>query len=245
VKIAVISDIHANWPALVTILETINSVGVDRVFCAGDVIGYYTQPVRCLEKILELKIPTIRGNHERMVLGEIEGEIQPSALKVIDYTREQLSARHIATINSWKNILKVPKYFLMVHGSPRNKDEYLQKPDQFSKCFSLMHSSFAEFKLCFFGHTHLTMVASEDEGIIAPVHEDRCFQLKPDRVYFINPGSVGQPRDGCNLASFIIYDSKRLTIQYYRRSYDLAQVVHEIGELGFPQRLAERLQGGW
>src|SRR5262249_25040409 len=151
-------DIHANWPAFQAVLETIRTVGVDRIFCAGDVIGYYTQPVKCLEEVLRVGIPTIRGNHERMVLGEIEGEIQPSALKVIDYTREQLNKEHLATITRWKNILKVPNNFLMVHGSPRDKDEYLHKPNQFEACFDRMSSNFAEFKVCFFGHTHLTMV---------------------------------------------------------------------------------------
>lgn len=244
-KIAVISDIHANWPALVKVLQTIKSVGVDRIFCAGDVIGYYTQPVRCLETVLKLKIPTIRGNHERMVLGEIEGQIQPAALKVIDYTRQQLSEDHIATITKWKNLLKVPKHFLMVHGSPRNKDEYLHKPPQFDACYEKMSRSFGDFNLCFFGHTHLTMVCSEEDGIIGPIHEDRLFKLEDGRTYFVNPGSVGQPRDQCNLTSFIVFDTRKRTIQYYRREYDIQRVVDEVGELGFPQRLADRLKGGW
>lgn len=244
-KIAIISDIHANWPALETVLATIRQIGVDRMFCAGDVIGYYTQPVRCLERVLELGIPTIRGNHERMVLGEVEGEIQPAALKVIDYTRAQLSDAHIATITKWKNILKVPGHFLMVHGSPRDKDEYLHQPNQFTSCFAKMTATFGEFKMCFFGHTHLTMVTSQDDGIITPIHEDRLFQLKPNRVYFVNPGSVGQPRDRCNLASFIVFDTRAMTIQYYRRAYDIDRVIEEVHTLGFPERLAQRLAEGW
>ncbi len=242
-RVGIISDIHANWPALQTALAVLDREGVDRIFCLGDIVGYYTEAAECVEEMIDRQIDCIRGNHERYLLGQELDQIQPTARQAIEFTRTQLDEDHLKFLEGLSNIMRVPNFFLLVHGSPRHRDEYLLEREQYEANFDKLARDYPEFRVCFFGHTHLPMVVCREQTL-DDFHEDARVSLDPKRTYLINPGSVGQPRDGCPKACFVIYDTSRRELNFYRRAYDMRTIQARVHEVGLDARLAERLPFG-
>ncbi|MBI4614835.1 MAG: metallophosphoesterase family protein [Planctomycetes bacterium] len=243
-RFGILSDIHANYAALGVVLGEIDELGVDEIVCLGDVIGYYAEPRECLEVIMQRKIPAIRGNHERMVIGEINPDTKEGAVHVIEYTRAQLRNEHYTFIEQeMTNKREHGEHFLMVHGSPRHKDEYLLSMQAFIDNLKLLEQKWPQYKVCFHGHTHMPSVIAPGH-FIQRIHEDMVVPLQEGKHYLINPGSVGQPRDGCNRASFAIYDEGEASVYFYRREYDMDWTRQKAREAGFPDRVISRLEQG-
>ncbi len=243
-RFGIISDIHANLPALEVALAEIDRLGVDEIVCLGDVIGYYAEPRECLDILMNRGIPTIRGNHERMVIGEINPDTKEGAVHVIEYTREQLSNEHHVYLESeMPNKRKHGNHFLMVHGSPRNKDEYLIEMGTFIDNLRILQTDYPDYPICFHGHTHKPSVIAPGH-FVQKVHEDKVVPIQEGKPYLINPGSVGQPRDGCPLAAFAIYDQAESSVYFYRRPYDIPRTQAKARAAKFPARLLERLEKG-
>lgn len=242
-RVGIISDIHANWPALQAALAVLDRENVDRVFCLGDIVGYYTEPVECVEELMDRGVDCIRGNHERYLLGQGYEQINETARQAIEFTREELDPEHIAFLEGLRNTMRVPGHFLIVHGSPRHRDEYLLTEQQFTENLDRLERDYPEFRVCFFGHTHQPVVACRTERI-TDFHADRRLTLNPGTTYLINPGSVGQPRDSCPKACFLTYDTSTRELVFYRREYDLATIQARVHEVGLNGRLAERLASG-
>ncbi len=242
-RVGIISDVHANWPALEAALAVFDREGVDRIFCLGDIIGYYTEPAECIEEMMDREIDCIRGNHERYLLGQELDGINKTARQAIEYTRTQLDEHHLAFIEGLSNTMRVRDYFLLVHGSPRHRDEYMLYAEQVYQNFDKLERDYSEFRLCFYGHTHLPMVIAREQAI-CEFHQDTRVPLDPKATYMINPGSVGQPRDRCPKACFLLYDTDRHEVHFYRREYDLKVVQARVHEVGLDPRLAQRLTQG-
>ena len=243
-RFGIIADIHANLEALTVALQVLEKEGVDQIIALGDLLGYNADPVKCLELIIEKQIPSIRGNHERYVIGEKNETLKEDTRKVIDWTREQLSKDHYDyIIEKMPNKMQHECGFLITHGSPRNKDEYLLKLHSFVANLKLMEEKYADSKLCFHGHTHLPSVMARGH-IIQNIHEDITIELHRDKQYLINPGSVGQPRDRCPMAAFGIYDTDDFSFHFYRRNYEISKTQEKIYALGIAPRFAERLALG-
>lgn len=243
-RFGIISDIHANLEALQTALGVLEKEGVEQIICLGDVVGYGASPKECLDIMCKNNIPTIRGNHERYVLGEFNEAVKDDTMKVIEWTRDAVGADLLKFMESMPNKMLHESGFLITHGSPRNKDEYLIKLNSFIASLKFMEEKHPAIKICFHGHTHVPSVWARGH-IVQNISEDKTVELDPEKTYLINPGSVGQPRDKCPLASFGILDSDAYTFQFFRREYDVEEAQRKIHEhLGFAGRFADRLSIG-
>lgn len=236
-KYAIISDIHANLEALKAVLEDIKKRDIDHIVCLGDVVGYNANPNECCELLRKEDIPTILGNHDAVACGiEEPWGFNPVALTAAIWTREELSEENHEWLRNLPDVQKV-NGFLAVHGSPTNRNSYL-----FSWEDILPHVPYVEERdcsLCFFGHTHSPGIFSADG--IYDVDDNSKFELGNGKVFFVNPGSVGQPRDGDPRASYGILDSETHEYELVRLSYPIKEAADRINDEGLPPMLAERL----
>jgi predicted phosphodiesterase len=236
-RYAIISDNHANLEATLAVLEHIDRIGVDKIVCLGDVVGYNANPNECCDIIRERNIPSICGNHDAVACGlEEPWGFNPVALSAAMWTRENLRPDNLEWLRGLPDTRKFDS-FLAVHGSPTNRNSYL-----FTWEDILPHIQFVEsqqMKLCLFGHTHNPGIFSDDG---AYAFDDQLkFKLTTSKLYFINPGSVGQPRDGDPRASFGILDTDTQEFQLVRINYPVKQAADKVTQAGLPTFLAERL----
>ena len=237
---AIISDLHSNLEALTAVLDEIDRLGVEQVVCLGDVVGYNASPNECVELMRERDVPTICGNHDAVACGLTEPwGFNPIALAAALWTRENLSEDNLAWLRQLPDTL-TRHSFLAVHGSPLDRDVYM-----FGWEDVLPHMEFVkeqDCSLCFFGHTHCPGVFSNDGAY--SLDDDSRFALGDDKLFFINPGSVGQPRDGDSRASFGVLDTEQREYELVRVPYHVKQAAERSIEAGLPHFLAERLHLG-
>lgn len=239
-RYAVISDVHANIDALELVLAKIEDLNVDQIVSLGDVVGYNANPNECADTMRELNIPTILGNHDAVAC-EIEDPwgFNPIALKAAMWTRDQLSEENMEWLKSLPDALNFGP-MVGVHGAPKNHNTYL-----FSWEDILPHLYFLEEQncgICMMGHTHTPGIFSAD-GVYT-VDEDHTFALGEEKSFFINPGSVGQPRDANPHAAFGVLDMEAMRYEQIRVSYPVEKAANRVKQAGLPEFLAERLAAG-
>lgn len=237
--LAVLSDIHGNLEALEEVLREISKRKVDAFYFLGDIVGYNPDPGPCIERVLELGAKSIKGNHERAVLGEVPlYTFNDLARAAVLWTRGVLSPDHVEFLKSLPE--KIVEEFCFVHGSLRDPDYYILGPrDAVMEIYALEEIG---KKVLFFGHTHV-------QGAFLLKGSKLSFTTKPfylDQYDFalINPGSVGQPRDGDPRAAALLYDSSTGLVEFLRVEYPVEKVVKKIEERGLPRWLGERLKKG-
>lgn len=236
-KYAIVSDIHANLEAMDVVFNTIQEAGVDNIVCLGDVVGYNSNPNECCDRIREMNIPTICGNHDAVACGlEEPWGFNPVALSAAMWTRETLRKDNLEWLRSLPDVQKFGA-FLAVHGSPNNRNSYL-----FTWEDVLPHLNYVEeqeCRVCFFGHTHSPGIFSKD-GVYT-VDAASKFSLGDGKSFFVNPGSVGQPRDGDPRASFGLIDMEKDEYELVRVNYPVKITADKVTSEGLPAFLAERL----
>jgi predicted phosphodiesterase len=242
-RFGIISDIHANWEAMQAALARLDKEGVDEIVCLGDVVGYGGDPKKCVNEIMRRKIVTIRGNHERYVIGEIDEALKADTAKSIEWTRGQLKNEEYTAIEEWQNRLRHPGGFLMCHGSPRHKDEYVLTIDAVVASLRVLQTEFPDTKVALHGHTHMTSLFAPGQ-VVKPIHKTQEVALDFAKVYLLNPGSVGQPRDRCPLSSYMILDMEKAKVTYFREEYDIKAAQARIREVGMAEKFAARLETG-
>ena len=237
---AILGDIHANLDALNVVLDDCRAQGVTDFLCTGDVVGYNACPRECLEIIRGLGCPVVMGNHDHYVSSEQNlADFNPAAAAVIEWTRGQLTEDEM---NYLANLpfVKTTMGITLVHSTMDN-------PEGFGYVFDHLqaeaHFSHQVTPLCFHGHTHCPMIYEKQIGAVYRI-DAQDFKLPIGRKYFINVGSVGQPRDGDPRAAYVLYNPKERTIRFRRLEYDIAAAQAKIREAGLPERLAERLEVG-
>lgn len=239
-KYAIISDVHANIEALTPVMSEIEILGIDRIVCLGDAVGYNATPNECVDILRERDIPTILGNHDAVACGlEEPWGFNPVALSAAIWTRERLTPENLEWLRGLPDALNLGE-FAAVHGAPRNHNTYL-----FSWEDILPHLYFLEeqnVNICFMGHTHTPGIFAAD-GVYA-VDEDGRFYLGDQKNFFINPGSVGQPRDGDSRAAFGILDTETHVFEQVRVPYPVQKAAERVVRAGLPAFLAERLALG-
>lgn len=232
--IGVVSDIHSNLEALNTVLTEIEKIGVDEIWCLGDVVGYGANPNECAEIIRERCGTCIAGNHDWASLGKTDiTYFNPIAKAAIIWTRDELSEDNKNFLDQFE--LKAKKDdFLLVHSTPSAPEEwrYLFDRGEFEGEFG----AFDEH-VCLIGHSHIPVVIDQDLRL-----HPTSLDFDPEDRYIVNIGSVGQPRDGDPRASFAIIDDNRIEIK--RIEYDIDQAKKKILKAGLPSFLAERLVVG-
>lgn len=240
----ILSDIHGNYEALEAVLEDARGC-YDRILCLGDLVGYGADPNRVAEWAKSNVASIVRGNHDRACTGsDLLEYFNPSARASALWTRGTLTAGNSSYLEHLaRGPLRVTPNgdggFDLVHGSPLDEDEYLMGVEDVQ-----LLSEYLETKLTFFGHTHLQggfLLAARGIKRIPP---DRILQLEPDYYYLINPGSVGQPRDGDPRAGYALYSPQERTVEFKRVPYDIGKAAAKILKADLPESLAMRLFEG-
>lgn len=243
----ILSDIHSNLEAYESCLEAARGL-YDQMLCLGDLVGYGPDPNAIVEAVYDEASTIIRGNHDKACSGITNAEdFNPLARMATHWTREQLTVENLARLRDLPEGPVTVDGFELVHGSPRDEDEYIIESLDALVAFDEVSSS-----VVFFGHTHvqggfLTGANGGLEPILAESSEDGCvltLSLEGRSRYLINPGSVGQPRDRDWRASFAIADSTKREVKYYRVGYDLPATQEKMQKAGLPEPLIIRLQFG-
>jgi len=243
-RTAVISDIHANIEALTAVLEKIGTLGVDEVICLGDMVGYNANPNECLDLLRDQKITCLLGNHDAVASGlEEPDNFNTLARSAILWTREHLSDENRSYLLTLKREQRIRDFFAF-HGSIHDTDRYILYRDDALFNFHELAKLPEALMLGFFGHTHIRVVLSMGLGIISASLMNGELELASDQVYLINPGSVGQPRDGDPRAAFLEYDEQARTVTFHRVEYAIGRSQEKIILAGLPPQLAERLARG-
>ena len=238
-KIAIFSDIHANLEALEAVLADTKNQGCTDYVCLGDVVGYNADPVACLNIIRDMGCPIVKGNHDFDSGNDTPlDQMNDLAANSLKWTRQQLSVDQRKWLSRLRMVRQVQD-FTIVHSTldqPTSWNYVTNRHDAMSN-FSYQISP-----VCFYGHTHMpiTYYKNEQAGSLPPT----TVPIKDGVKYFINPGAVGQPRDGDWRASYCIYDLETKVVTFRRVAYDLVKAQNKIIMAGLHPFLAQRLANG-
>jgi predicted phosphodiesterase len=251
VTIAILADIHANLEALTRVLEDMDSKGVRRIVCLGDILGYGPNPRECLKLLFSSEV-AILGNHEEAVMFYGE-DFNPKAREALEWTKDQLNSTAFERTENYDlwNFLSTMQQVvedgdvMYTHGSPRVPTrEYVVPAD--SRNHEKMTGIFDLVKrVCFIGHSHIPHLYTSDMKHAAPEALGGAVDLRKlgDRKILINTGSVGQPRDGDPRASYVTFDGH--IVRFHRIEYEVQGTVDKIyAEERIPNFLADRLLVG-
>ncbi len=243
-RYGLMGDIHANLPALEVALAYLDMAGIDRVLCMGDIVGYGANPNECVNILRKrANIISICGNHDRQVIGERDKRMRQTALKALEWTQDNLTPNNARLLKDLPSGRTVDEMFILVHGSLVERDAYILNANEVARNLECMANEFSDMRICFFAHTHVPMLIGT-KAVVTDLHKTRTFQLDPDDIYLINPGSVGQPRDRCSMASFGIFDADKWTVTFIRKEYDIKLAQKRILEAQLPEKFARRLSVG-
>ena len=258
-KFAIISDIHGNLEALKAVLERAEYEGATKFVCAGDIVGYNANPAECLEIVRNLDIVAIvRGNHDEYVGNDYDLEgFNPGAKHAVMWTRGQLSSEQREWLRKPKLKEIVSKANItVVHAT-------LDSPSSWGYIQDIYHArdnfSYQMTQYCFCGHSHVPVlfrkgISMETKSVgVTELTEWNELSKYEDEItvdadfgckYLVNIGSIGQPRNGDNRASFVIYDSDKRSIKRICIDYDIETVQEKVRKAGLPEKLALRLEIG-
>jgi predicted phosphodiesterase len=245
VQFLILSDIHANWHALEAVLKDAKD-RYQQIVCCGDLVGYNAQPRKVTQWVRENCATVIRGNHDKVVAGiedlEWFNEVAQAAAR---WTMEHLESAEIDYLRELPKGAAKTEYFSICHGSISDEDEYVAYVRD-----ALPHFAESEMPLTFFGHTHLQggfFAKQSRVGLLPrllPEETETTIELMPDYTYLVNPGSVGQPRDGDPRAAYAIYDTDKKLVTLRRTEYPIYKTASEIRDAGLPDVLGLRLFHG-
>ncbi|MGD9495551.1 MAG: metallophosphoesterase [Armatimonadota bacterium] len=240
-RYAVLSDIHSNLVALEAVLDDLAGEAIDRYVCLGDIIGYGARPNQCCDVIRELGAVTVRGNHDEAAVDTTKAEwFTAPARACILWTAQQLRADNLQFLRELPPLCVIDDRFTICHGSIPDPDHYTVTPLD-----ALLSLSVMETPVGFFGHTHYAeWFASADRAHLPsehPLPAGGIVRTDNGRLYLINPGAVGQPRDGNERASYAVYDVETGQVSVRRVEYDIAKTVQQMQAAGLPEAMYARL----
>lgn len=240
-KLGIISDIHGNIEALETVVEFLRGKGVTDFACCGDIVGYGPDPNRCIEAVREMNCICVAGNHDYATVGEtsIDG-FNRAAKQAVLWTRAQLTEPNRRFLENLPITAEDAGLFI-VHSSPSAPEDWeyvLTVPDADDEMDHYPGG------VCVVGHSHQPFAVERLPGKMPRQFRDDVFDIRPDGKYFINAGSVGQPRDGDPRACCLLFDDGNQVMTRYRVPYDILAVETRIRAAGLPEYLASRLELG-
>ncbi len=245
VRIGVLSDIHANLPALEAVLEATEAAGVEEVWCLGDVVGYGVEPDACTDLVRERCAVCLVGNHDLAVLGELDiGSFSESAAAAVEWTRASIAERSLEFLRGLMPS-GVRGGIGLFHASPRDPVwEYVLSGEQADAGMDANPQPIG-----LIGHSHVALFFNRPTG--AGPEETRGAQAGDGALldlgegsWLVNPGSAGQPRDGDPRAAWLELDTEAPAARFHRVPYDIERAASPILEAGLPSRLADRLYTG-
>ncbi len=223
-KLALISDIHANLEALQATLADIATRPVDRIVCLGDIVGYNTKPAECVALIRRVDALCVAGNHDLAVCGRITTKtFSRTAARAVAWTRERLTREDLRFLAGLQLKSNVDHRLLAVHGALHPQTDCatvrLDNDERRMQSFHALAADSSGARICAFGHTHHAGIFELRHGRAAERHEEHI-RLRDDAYYLINPGTVGQPRVGNNWASYMTVDLAQRSVSLHRVAYD-------------------------
>jgi len=241
-RYVVVSDIHGNFPALQAVLA--DAQPFDAVLCLGDIVGYGPNPNECIERIQDFEYTAIAGNHDWGAIGRVDLYIfNDDARKALNWTRQELTPENAKFVADLPKMMRVGSQILLSHGSPREPIwEYLVDMRSSKENFLKF-----DFDLCLVGHTHLPMLfewEAEDKHVHISLPEVGSPLNLAGTRFIINPGSVGQPRDGNPHASYGILDTEAWTWEPRRVEYAVEITQERMRARKLPPRLIDRISVG-
>jgi diadenosine tetraphosphatase ApaH/serine/threonine PP2A family protein phosphatase len=242
-RIGIFSDVHANIEALSAVVEALRRESPDVMYCLGDVVGYGASPNECSDLVRSVAKVTILGNHDAAVAGRMDySYYYEAARRALDLHASLLTPENLAWLRAlpYKHIVGDTGVHLC-HGSPVRIEEfdYIFAPEQARDCLAI----FPELgHITLIGHSHLCKVfeLSADDVVELP-GPPRTSTLRPDRKYIVSVGSVGQPRDYDNRASFVLYDSETKKLEFKRVEYDIEGAAQKIFDARLERNFGHRL----
>jgi predicted phosphodiesterase len=228
----VLGDIHGNREALEATLDALDDLGVDRLLCVGDLVGYNADPDGCVGLLRARGAQSIAGNHDLIGTGVLGFErCSNKAMHSLKRTRRTLFEETAAYLRALPSHLVLEDKFLLTHGGVRDVQQYMTRPRHFLQNAELLRVDFPGIRICFFGHTHEQRVF-EIDGERACELDPGTVELRGDREYFVNPGSIDASRKKAHkLAEFAVFDSDALSVRFHTSPYDDA-ATEEKAEAG-------------
>jgi diadenosine tetraphosphatase ApaH/serine/threonine PP2A family protein phosphatase len=244
--VAVITDIHSNLPALEAVLADIDAREVDEIWCLGDVVGYGAEPDGCADLVRERCELCLVGNHDLAVLGALDIDaFSEAAAEAVEWTRDNVAESTLDFLRELEP-MGLREGIALFHASPRDPVwEYVLSLEQAHACMEVQPE-----RVTLIGHSHVSLFFSRSDGgaladtLGGQAGEGSRLELGNDGFWLINPGSVGQPRDGDPRAAWLELDLEAQATVFHRLPYDIDRAATAIVEAGLPQRLGDRLYVG-
>jgi predicted phosphodiesterase len=244
-RVAVLSDVHSNLPALETVLAAIEEEDAEEIWCLGDVVGYGAQPDACTSLIRERCDVCLAGNHDLAVLGNLDSSsFSDTAAAAVGWTREHASEETLDFLRGLQPSASRGD-IAMFHASPRDPVwEYVLSVDLAEAGLDVQ-----EERIGLIGHSHISLFFTRPDGARpgrahgSQAGEGSVLNLESGD-WLVNPGSVGQPRDGDPRAAWLELDTEEWTVHFHRVPYNIAAAAESILAAGLPSQLAERLEVG-
>lgn len=246
-RIAVLSDIHANVEAFQSVVQDFKHQ-TEKILHLGDIVGYNASPNECVELARDIHMKSIKGNHDHAVcIPSFAENFNIYARNAVLWTRNNLSQENIDFLSRLEKTLYFP-CGLAFHGSPNNMNSYIDLHFQAKSVLKGMKKGvWGKTRVCFYGHTHKRKVWKMDvRGKVAPVDIplDGTIKLNGEEYYLLNPGSVGQPRNGDPRSSYFIFDTEENMVSFKQVDYDLTSTMKKIMSANLPEFFASRLMHG-
>lgn len=246
-RIAVLSDIHANIEALQAVLRDLDD-HADGILNLGDIVGYNASPNECVDLVRNMGVESIQGNHDQAICDlKLAESFNIYAKLAVLWTRTVLTeenTRFLCGLAETSHISSGPAF----HGSPDSTSSYIGLHFQARAVLKKMKKGrLGQGNVCLYGHTHKQKIWRMDvRGKVAPVDipPNGIIRLNKEEFYLLNPGSVGQPRNGDPRSSYLIFDADESTVRFRRVEYDIATTMKKIVDAGLPEFFATRLMEG-
>jgi predicted phosphodiesterase len=241
----VLTDIHGNLEALEAVLAEASAREYDAVLVLGDLVGYGADPNLVIDRVESLApVAVVRGNHDKVAAGVEDAEgFNLTARNAVQWTYDALTPEHRAYLKALPiGPIVVDDLIEICHGTPFDEDAYV-----FDELDALRAIESARRPVCLFGHTHVPLVCARTDGkldVYSPDSDAFSIDIKNDRRYLVNPGSVGQPRDGDPRAAMAIVDTTTKRLELFRVPYFVEQAQYKVRAAGLPEILAKRLALG-
>jgi predicted phosphodiesterase len=250
-RYGLLSDVHANLPALLAVLAEFNHRAIDAYVCAGDVVGYGPHPAECVAAVGALNPAWVLGNHELMLLGRLPlEEAPPLARKTLEWTRRTLPSETTHRLGALPLTAELPDGIVVAHGSLADPDLRIHRRPEVVAELERFRVARPHAWILVLGHTHKVMVADSRMTLRLPALRSRVRVTREQR-YILNPGSVGQARGFVGHARAAVLDTTAGTLELLRVPYDKASLVRDLRSVGFPiwahhrtpvRRMAERVK---
>ena len=241
-RVAIVSDIHANRHAFEAVLDAVDAAGAEELWCLGDLVGYGAEPDACVELARRHVAVCLAGNHDLATCGKLPlGQFVRGAELSIGWTQDVIAADSLAYLATLEP-QRLDEAVGLFHASPRDPVwEYVLSPLQAELCLDRL-----EHRVACIGHSHMALQYSRTDGAVAsggtcPVGTQLDVR---EGTWLLNPGSVGQPRDGDPRAAWLLLDTRAWTVAFHRTDYDVAGAAAAIRAARLPDSLAERLGHG-